>query len=104
MVVATTDVWPNTAGFDTNYEENEPVSLTVKGTIPKYAAGVLYRTGPLGYKAKTDDGKVWAAKHWFDGFSCVHRFQIDATPHAFRSMRKLLQQSHEHVRINTKRT
>lgn len=35
------------------------------------------RTGPLGYKAKTDDGKVWAAKHWFDGFSCVHRFQID---------------------------
>jgi torulene dioxygenase len=20
---------------------------------------------------------VWAAKHWFDGFSCVHRFQID---------------------------
>ncbi|RYN53337.1 hypothetical protein AA0114_g4457 [Alternaria tenuissima] len=82
MVVATTDVWPNTAGFDTNYEENEPVSLTVKGTIPKYAAGVLYRTGPLGYKAKTDDGKVWAAKHWFDGFSYVHRFQIDATPHA----------------------
>jgi torulene dioxygenase len=31
----------------------------------------------LGYKAKTDDGKIWAAKHWFDGFSCVHRFQID---------------------------
>lgn len=20
---------------------------------------------------------MWAAKHWFDGFSCVHRFQID---------------------------
>jgi torulene dioxygenase len=33
--------------------------------------------GPLGYKAKTNDGKIWAAKHWFDGFSCVHRFQID---------------------------
>jgi torulene dioxygenase len=76
MVVTTTDVWPNTAGFDTDYEEHEPVELTVKGTIPQYAAGVLYRTGPLGYKAKTDDGKIWAAKHWFDGFSCVHRFQI----------------------------
>ncbi|KAG9187253.1 torulene dioxygenase [Alternaria panax] len=77
MIVATTDVWPNTAGFDTDYEEHEPVELTVKGTIPRYVAGVLYRTGPLGYKAKTDDGKIWAAKHWFDGFSCVHRFEVD---------------------------
>lgn len=77
MVVATTDVWPNTAGFDTDYQEHEPVELAVHGNIPRYAAGVLYRTGPLGFKAKTDDGKIWAAKHWFDGFSCVHRFQID---------------------------
>ena len=77
MVAATKDSWPNDAGFDNNYEEHEPVELEVKGNIPQYAAGVLYRTGPLGYKAKTDDGKIWAAKHWFDGFSCVHRFQID---------------------------
>jgi torulene dioxygenase len=77
MVVATTDVWPNTAGFDTDYQEHEPVELSVTGTIPRYVAGVLYRTGPLGFKAKTDDGKIWAARHWFDGFSCVHRFQID---------------------------
>ncbi|EOA85194.1 hypothetical protein ACJQWK_06302 [Exserohilum turcicum] len=76
-MVATTDVWPNTAGFDTDYQEHEPVELSVTGTIPQYAAGVLYRTGPLGFKAKTNDGKIWAAKHWFDGFSCVHRFQID---------------------------
>ncbi|KAF2828121.1 hypothetical protein CC86DRAFT_393274 [Ophiobolus disseminans] len=76
-MVAAKDSWPNDAGFDTSYEAHEPVDLTVKGTIPYYAAGVLYRTGPLGYKAKTDDGNIWAAKHWFDGFSSVHRFQID---------------------------
>jgi hypothetical protein len=35
------DVWPNDAGFDTTYEENEPVELAVKGTIPPYVAGVL---------------------------------------------------------------
>ncbi|KAH5320761.1 hypothetical protein HBI11_047970 [Parastagonospora nodorum] len=70
-------IWPNDAGFDTSYEELEPVELAVKGEIPSFAAGVLYRTGPQGYKATTDDGKIWAAKHWFDGFSCVHRFQID---------------------------
>ncbi len=77
MVAPTSEVWPNECGFDTSYEEHELVELVVKGQIPDYAAGVLYRTGPLGYKAKTDDGKIWEANHWFDGFSCVHRFQID---------------------------
>ncbi|KAF2123299.1 beta carotene dioxygenase [Dothidotthia symphoricarpi CBS 119687] len=71
------EYWPNDSGFDTCYEEHLPVALAVKGNIPYYAAGVLFRTGPLGYKAETDDGKIWAANHWFDGFSSVHRFQID---------------------------
>lgn len=69
--------WPNDAGFDTAYEELEPVELEVKGDIPHYATGVLYRTGPLGYKAKSKTGREFAAAHWFDGFACVHRFQID---------------------------
>jgi torulene dioxygenase len=45
--------------------------------LGNHADRSLDRTGPIGYRAKTDDGKIWAAKHWFDGFSCVHRFQID---------------------------
>ncbi|KAJ8113453.1 hypothetical protein OPT61_g4412 [Boeremia exigua] len=69
--------WPNDAGFDTAYEELEPITLKVKGQIPHYAGGVLYRTGPLGYKAKSKTGKEFAAKHWFDGFSAIHRFQVD---------------------------
>lgn len=58
----------------------------MKGQIPSYVAGVLYRTGPLGYKAKTDRNGVWAASHWFDGFSGVHRFEIgfDNATHAPR--------------------
>ncbi|KAF1950017.1 hypothetical protein CC80DRAFT_497038 [Byssothecium circinans] len=72
-----TIAWPNDAGFDVDYEKHDPVALTVKGNIPEYVAGVLYRTGPLGFKTTTEDGKIWAAKHWFDGFSCVHRFQIE---------------------------
>ncbi|KAF2660100.1 hypothetical protein K491DRAFT_110061 [Lophiostoma macrostomum CBS 122681] len=73
--------WPNDEGFDNDYEVTTPVQLSVKGEIPAYAAGVLYRTGPLGYKIKTDEGKTWAANHWFDGLSCVHRFQIDVPDH-----------------------
>jgi hypothetical protein len=37
------DTWPNTAGFDTDYEELEPVELVVRGKIPNYTAGVLCR-------------------------------------------------------------
>jgi torulene dioxygenase len=65
MAATKTVAWPNDAGLDTSYEEHEPVELTVSGDIASYAAGVLYRTGPLGYKAKTNDGKIWAAKHWY---------------------------------------
>ncbi|KAF2715758.1 carotenoid oxygenase [Pleomassaria siparia CBS 279.74] len=71
------DSWPNDCGFDTDFEQPTPVQLVVKGDIPDYAAGVLYRTGPVGYKVNTNAGETWSAKHWFDGFSAVHRFQID---------------------------
>jgi torulene dioxygenase len=53
--------WPNDEGFDNDYEQTAPVPLTVKGKIPYYAAGVLYRTGPLGYKFETNKGDIWAA-------------------------------------------
>lgn len=95
--------WPNDSGFDTAYQELEPVKLDVKGDIPHYAAGVLYRTGPLGYKAKTKTGKEFAAAHWFDGFSCVHRFQIDfpdegKPPQVSYRSRRTVDEYLEHVR------
>jgi torulene dioxygenase len=87
--------------FDTDYEEHEAVDLVVKGTIPQYAAGVLYRTGPLGFKAKSEDGKEFAANHWFDGFSCVHRFGIDfdsGSPHVTYTSRRTVDKLLEVVR------
>lgn len=101
------DTWPNDAGFDTTYQELERITLAVKGNIPRYAAGVLYRTGPLGYKAKAENGKTFAAKHWFDGFSAVHRFQIDFPESSgpalvnYRS-RRIVDEYLEHVRSTGK--
>ncbi len=37
--------WPNAIGFDSHYEERNPVQLRVEGTIPSYASGTLFRTG-----------------------------------------------------------
>lgn len=47
------------------------------GSIPTYAAGSLYRTGPGGYKVPHDGHDV-AVDHWFDGYTVVHRFEITA--------------------------
>ncbi|MCJ1280166.1 hypothetical protein MMC21_007993 [Puttea exsequens] len=68
--------WPNEQGFETFDEQKEPVELTVKGKIPAYAAGILYRTGPGGYQINTSKGTTFSMSHWFDGFAQTHRFEL----------------------------
>ncbi|KAE9381006.1 hypothetical protein N431DRAFT_396311 [Stipitochalara longipes BDJ] len=65
--------WPNEAGFQTLHEQHDPTSLPITGSIPAYAAGVLYRTGPSSYKADN-----FSCSHWFDGFAQTYRFEIIA--------------------------
>ncbi|KAF2816651.1 uncharacterized protein BDZ99DRAFT_566455 [Mytilinidion resinicola] len=71
--------WRHEQGFEPNFEQRTPVELNVVGSIPKYAAGVLYRTGPGGHEENGPNGKPVIMSHWFDGFTQVHRFKIDAT-------------------------
>ncbi|KAL4763724.1 carotenoid oxygenase family protein [Aspergillus foveolatus] len=68
--------WPNEQGFDANHEQKTPIELSVTGSIPHYAAGTLYRTGPGRYKVDTKHGNTFQVSHWFDGFSQTHRFQL----------------------------
>ncbi|KAJ5671838.1 Carotenoid oxygenase [Penicillium longicatenatum] len=68
--------WPNEKGFDPEYEERTPVELFVTGNIPVYAAGTLFRTGPGKSQVETEAGELFKLRHWFDGFSQTHRFQI----------------------------
>ena len=68
--------WPNDAGFETFQEQTSPVELRVSGSIPAYAAGVLYRTGPGGYQLKTTRKDTFNVSHWFDGFAQTHRFVL----------------------------
>lgn len=53
-----------------------PVKLTVKGHIPIYAAGSLYRTGPGEYDVEDTPKGTYNTTHWFDGFGHTHRFDI----------------------------
>lgn len=69
--------WPNAQGFDVSYEERSPVKLEVEGSIPAYAAGVLFRTGLGPRDVKTNKGKSFRVNHWFDNLSQTHRFQLN---------------------------
>ncbi|KAJ6782870.1 hypothetical protein PWT90_07964 [Aphanocladium album] len=68
--------WPNEAGFSGLEEHRGPIELRVKGSIPAWAAGALYRTGPgLNSVENTSRGK-FEVSHWFDGFGHTHKFDI----------------------------
>ncbi|KAM3497886.1 hypothetical protein MY10362_008774 [Beauveria mimosiformis] len=72
--------WPNEAGFVGLTEHRGPVKLRVRGTIPSYAAGALYRTGPGVCEFETAERGTHHVSHWFDGFAHTHRFDIAAGP------------------------
>lgn len=48
------------------------------GRFPDYVAGALYRTGPGAYKIDAPASKsgTFEVRHWFDGFTTTHRFDI----------------------------
>ncbi|KAG0076806.1 hypothetical protein BGZ93_000537 [Podila epicladia] len=68
--------WPYAAGYDNCPEVLEPTPLTVKGTIPLWLEGVLYRSGPGTYDLETESGKQVHIQHWFDGLAQIHRYEI----------------------------
>ncbi|KAI0134785.1 beta,beta-carotene 9',10'-dioxygenase [Xylariales sp. AK1849] len=76
--------WPNDAGFEGLTEVQGPVELSVKGSIPPWAAGTLYRTGPGEYNVDHTPIGTYRTTHWFDGFGHSHKFDIipdDNNPH-----------------------
>jgi carotenoid cleavage dioxygenase-like enzyme len=50
----------------------EPVQTTIRGEIPKWVTGTLFRNGP----GRFDYGDK-SYQHLFDGHSCIHKFKID---------------------------
>ncbi|KAJ6780319.1 hypothetical protein PWT90_05316 [Aphanocladium album] len=74
--------WPNEAGFVGLTEHRGPIKLQVHGTIPAYAAGALYRTGPGVAEIETAERGTYHVSHWFDGFAHTHRFDIAAPTEA----------------------
>ncbi|KAG0251469.1 hypothetical protein DFQ27_008730 [Actinomortierella ambigua] len=68
--------WPIAAGYENCPEVVEPVTLKVKGAIPSWLEGSLYRSGPGNYDLKSDAGKDVHIQHWFDGLAQLHKYEI----------------------------
>ncbi|CAK7272494.1 hypothetical protein SEPCBS119000_005154 [Sporothrix epigloea] len=71
--------WPNEAGFEDLCEVRGPIQIPVIGSIPVWAAGNLYRTGPGGRKIEGTPKGDFLISHWFDGLAHTHRFEIAPT-------------------------
>lgn len=71
--------WPNEAGFDGLKEEKGPIEIKVRGSIPAWAAGSLYRTGPGIFEINDTPQGKYTISHWFDGLAHTHRFDIIAS-------------------------
>lgn len=57
-------------------EHRGPIELVVKGTIPAWTAGSLYRNGPGMDRVEGAPGGTHYVKHWFDGFAHSHKFEM----------------------------
>ncbi|POS71315.1 carotenoid cleavage dioxygenase 1 [Diaporthe helianthi] len=77
--------WPNEAGFANLDEHRGPIELPVRGRIPAWAAGSIYRTGPGANKVNNTPGGTLQISHWFDGLAHTHRFDIVATNDGVKS-------------------
>lgn len=66
------------SGFDSLYTEVTDQPLAITGEIPSWLSGVLLRNGPGVYDSEkhTASGRPTVLKHWFDGLSMLHRFEV----------------------------
>ncbi|EKM75160.1 hypothetical protein AGABI1DRAFT_80273 [Agaricus bisporus var. burnettii JB137-S8] len=82
-------------GFENASPQHEPVLLPVKGRIPSWLSGSLYRTGPGQFRihptstANTDASPKpeVSVSHWFDGLGMNHQFKITSKGEVYYSNR-----------------
>ena len=67
---------PTSLALNNTAEQPTPIKLDVRGQIPPWLSGVLYRTGPGTFSVPTRYGYEWKPVHWFDGLGLNHKFDI----------------------------
>lgn len=87
-------------------EHRGPIELPVKGTIPTWTAGSLFRNGPGAPGRKIENTRsslsgrkdgVVVLDHWFDGFAHLHRFDIVPSEQGVKVIYSSRSQSEEFI-------
>ncbi|XP_069113277.1 beta,beta-carotene 15,15'-dioxygenase-like [Argopecten irradians] len=82
--------------FENAAEIEEPMPGQVKGCLPEWLSGSLYRNGPGMYEV--GESKML---HWFDGMACLQRFEIRDGNATY--MRKYIQSETYHQNLSMNR-
>ncbi|KAH8547486.1 carotene dioxygenase [Umbelopsis sp. PMI_123] len=64
-------------GLKNTPEYPSPIQLDIKGTIPSWLRGVMYRAGAGTFNILLEDGSTYHIKHPFDGLAMLHRFEVN---------------------------
>jgi hypothetical protein len=76
---------PRSKGLQTQPQVLDPIECTIRGEIPSWVKGVLYRAGPGTYDVDQVDGKKYEIQHWYVARNIKDRFSFsfDKTLTAF---------------------
>ena len=81
-------------GLENAQPQHEPISLSIKGRIPSWLSGSLFRTGPGTFRVQPTPSNDNSppkpqvnVSHWFDGLGMNHHFQITPKGQVYYSSR-----------------
>lgn len=81
-------------GLENAKPQHEPILLPVKGQIPSWLSGSLYRTGPGTFRIQptstsnnSNSKPEVSISHWFDGLGMNHLFRITPSGEVYYSNR-----------------
>ncbi|KAJ3208108.1 hypothetical protein HDU67_007018 [Dinochytrium kinnereticum] len=95
------------AGFQNSPEQPDPVRMTVRGSIPTWFSGHLYRCAPSTFivdnltpeATKANHGKdKFKISHWFDGLTQIHKFSVNPDGTVHYMSRKTAKDTEDYIR------
>ena len=90
-------------GLNNTAEQLVPITLDVRGHIPLWLSGTLYRTGPGTFSIPTKHDYEWKSVHWFDGYGLNHRFDIKQNGEVWYMSRKACPEGEQSIVENGSR-
>lgn len=74
-----------------NDKDSEEKSLRVKGDLPPWLHGALFRNGPGAWEPAGTESHGLQQNHLFDGYAIIHKFSIDGKANTVNMARRFIE-------------